>query len=98
MGELNITKEDLLERYHKRINAILDVCDWKTGFDPDEICDIICGIIYDTDGNIYNPRTVCSLYLNKIDSLNLNRGEWFQKYGIKEIVYMIYDIIDDIPM
>lgn len=98
MNELNITKEDLLARYRKRIDAILDVCDWKTSFDPPEICEIICGIIFETDGGIYNHRVILDLYLAKIKSLNLKKGEWQEKYGIPEIVYMIYDIIEDIEL
>ena len=96
MIELNITKEDLLNRYRIKIDNILDECDWKTSFGPEEICGIICGIIFETDGNIYNPKTICDLYQAKVDSLNLSRDEWFDNYGVPEIVFMIYDLIEEI--
>ena len=98
MKELNISKEDVLALYEKKVDNILDVCDWKTSFDPPEICALICGIIFETDGNIYNPRVVCDLYLEKIESLNLKKGEWYEKYKRKDIVFMIYDIIEDIEL
>jgi len=96
MTELNITKEDLLNRYRIKIDNILEECDWKTHFEGLEICGIICGIIFETDGNIYNPRTIYDLYSVKVESLNLSKQEWIENYGIQEIVFMIHDLIENI--
>jgi hypothetical protein len=96
MTKLNITKEDLLNRYKIKIDKIADECEWKSIFSSLEICGIICGIIFETDGNIYNPRTICDLYLIKVDELNLDKGEWVKTYGMPEIVSMVYDTIEEI--
>lgn len=98
MYNLNITKEDLLTRYNEKVDKILDVCDWKTSFAPEEICELICGIIFETDGNIYSPRVVYDLYMAEIEALDLKKGEWQEKYNRQDIVYMIYDIIDEIEL
>ena len=41
-----LTREELYEEYMRIVNEICENCDWKSTFEPKEICDIIYNIIY----------------------------------------------------
>jgi hypothetical protein len=53
---MKINRELLFQLYMERVDEITEVCDWKTSFGPEEIVDIIAGIIEDNGGVIMGNK------------------------------------------
>ena len=97
MGKLNITEDKLLEGYNKSLDYLLDECDWITHIDGETVCGIIVALIIEKKINVsISSEDLYKLYDNHIETLNLPDGEWQKKYGIPEIIGIIYSILESI--
>lgn len=54
MNNMKINRELLFQLYMERVDEIVEVCDWKTNFGPEEIVGIIASIIEDNFDDIVN--------------------------------------------
>jgi hypothetical protein len=52
--DMKINRELLFQLYMERVDEIVEVCDWKTSFGPEEIVGIISSIIEDNFDDIVN--------------------------------------------
>jgi len=96
MGKIAITKNKLLKEYKREIDEISDYLENKTQFSGEEICQIVHRIL--VENNIKTKLTwkkLYTLYHNKVESLDITRDEWVEKYGIPEIIDLIYDILEE---
>ena len=93
MRKLKITKEELEKLYNDELNDILEQCDWITYVDSFMVCRLVYLSLKRVDEEIDEDR-LHEIYIAKIESLNLKDGEWSIRFGIKEIIDMIYDIIE----
>ncbi len=95
MGKLNITKEELLNKYNEAINELVDECDWITYISSELACSTIVFILLKNKVNcLIHSDELHQLYIEHIASLNLKEGEWQEKYGIPEIIDIIYGILE----
>ncbi len=95
MGKLNITKEELLEKYNIAIDNLTDECDWITHISGQMVCATIVSILLEYNINcLIHSDKLYELYGNHINSLNLEEGEWREKYGVPEIIDIIYNILE----
>lgn len=95
MGKLNITKEELLNKYNEAINELVDECDWITYISSELACSTIVFILLKNKVNcLIHSDELHQLYIEHIASLNLKEGEWQEKYGIPEIIDIIYEILE----
>ena len=95
MGKLNITKEELLNKYNEAINELADECDWITYISSELACSTIVFILLENKVNCFiHSNELHQLYIEQIASLNLKEGEWQEKYGISEIIDIIYEILE----
>jgi hypothetical protein len=95
MGKLNITQDELLIGYNKSLDLLLDECDWITHIDGESVCGIIIGLIIEFNINVsITSEELYKLYDDYIETLNLDKGEWQEKYGIPEIIGIIYSILE----
>lgn len=95
MGKLNITKEELLNKYYEAINELADECDWITYISSELACSTIVFILLKNKVNcLIHSDELHQLYIEHIASLNLKEGEWQEKYGIPEIIDIIYEILE----
>lgn len=96
MVNLSITKKELLKEYNHAIDVILEECEWKSDFTGKDVCSIVLGIL-----STKKVKTTLSfnrlyeLYSNKVDSLCVTREEWVEKYGVPEIIDIIYIILEE---
>lgn len=93
MKTLNISKEELQKLYEEELNDILEQCDWITYVDSVLVCRVVTYALKRINEDIDSDKLL-ALYTEKIRSLNLKEGEWSSRFGIKEIIDMIYDIIE----
>ena len=97
MGKLNITQDKLLKSYNKSLDLLLDECDWITHIDGESVCGIIVGLIIEKKINVsITSEELYKLYDKHIEGLKLSDGEWQEKYGIPEIIEIIYSILESI--
>lgn len=95
MGKLNITKKELLNKYNEAINELADECDWITYISSELACSTIVFILLKNKVNcLIHSDELHQLYIEHIASLNLKEGEWQEKYGIPEIIDIIYGILE----
>jgi len=95
VGKLNITKEELLNKYNEAINNLADECDWITYISSELACSTIVFILLENKVNCFiHSDELHQLYIGHIASLNLKEGEWQEKYGIPEIIDIIYGILE----
>jgi hypothetical protein len=95
MGKLNITKEELLNKYNEAINEIADECDWITYIDGQMVCATVVSILLENNVNrLIHSDKLNELYDKHIKSLKLKKGEWEEKYGVPEIIDIIYGILE----
>jgi hypothetical protein len=82
-----ITKDQLFEQYDKKVDAILDVCDWKTNFTSEEVCGIVYKIL---EQNKITPSIPVedfhTVYLEEVDkkengSMFLSHPIWVDLSG-----------------
>jgi len=96
MGKLNITKEDLLSKYNQEISDLADECDWITYISSELACSTIVFILLKNKVNCFiHSNELHELYIEHIASLNLKEGEWQEKYGVTEIIDIIYGILEE---
>jgi hypothetical protein len=53
---MKINRELLFQLYMERVDEIIEVCDWKTNFGPEEIVGIISSIIEENTDVIIGNR------------------------------------------
>lgn len=99
MGKLPFSEKYLLKTYKNGVNELLEVCDWKTYVEDQDICVIIAHTCNEHKVKITAPELL-SLYRAKIKSLNLTTEQWRDKYGswetgMPKIVSMIYKILEN---
>jgi len=95
MKTLNITKEELLEKYNQAIDILTDECDWITYIDGRMVCATVVSILLEYNVNrLIHSDKLFELYENHINSLNLKENEWQEKYGVPEIIDIIYGILE----
>lgn len=83
-----ISKDELFEKYNRKIDNILDVCDWKTHFTSDEVCGIIFNII--TKENINLALTLeefTTLYQLEVSKV------WTPDMSLREITDFIHNLL-----
>jgi hypothetical protein len=93
---MKISRDELLEKYNTLIDSILDECDWKSSFTGEEVCGLVHHILKrdDKEPNL-SSEELYKLYSKKVDDLKISREEWVDKYGVPEIITMIYEILQD---
>jgi len=97
MGKLNITEEELLDKYNVSIDNLTDECDWITHISGQMVCTTIVSILIENNINcLINSDKLYELYDSHIKSLNLEDGEWQEKYGVPEIIKIIYKLLENI--
>ena len=95
MGKLNITEEELLEKYNVSIDNLTDECDWITHISGQMVCATIVSILVENNINcLIHSDKLYELYDSYINSLNLGENEWREKYGVPEIIKIIYGILE----
>ena len=83
-----ITKNELFEQYDKKVDTILDVCDWKTNFTSKEVCGIIYEIL--KDNKIKTSILVeefHTIYLEEVNKV------WTSDITIRQITDIVYDTL-----
>ena len=91
---MKITEKELLEKYNTTIDNILDVCDWKTNFTGEEVCQLVHNILkQNNEEPTISAENLHELYSSKVSSLNLTDEYWRENYGVPEIISMIYEIL-----
>ena len=96
MGKINITQEELLEKYVTYIDELTDECDWITYISGEMVCGAVISILL--SNNITPSMTseeLYKIYDKKIKSLKLKGDEWHEKYGVPEIIDMVYKILEN---
>lgn len=94
MAKLGITKKKLLSEYKHAINEIADAIDTKTTFNDDEVCQIVYGILIKHDvKTTLSENKLYKLYKADIKALKITDKEWREKYGVPEIINIIYNIL-----
>jgi hypothetical protein len=83
-----ITKDQLFEQYDKKVDAILDVCDWKTNFTSEEVCGIVYKIL---EQNKIKPSIPVedfhTVYLEEVDKV------WTSDITMRQITDVVYDTL-----
>lgn len=83
-----ITKDQLFEQYDKKVNAILDVCDWKTSFTSQEVCGIVYNILKQNKINTSIPvEEFHNVYLEAVDKV------WTSDITMRQITDIVYDTL-----
>ena len=94
MTKLGITKKKLLSEYKRAINEIADRDDFRTKFDGDEVCQIVYGILIKNDVKTsLSEDKLYKLYKADVKALKISTKEWREKYGVPQIISMIYAIL-----
>jgi len=91
--KIGISKKELEKRYMEELDAYLDECDWITYVEAPTICFVVSVVLKDLNIEI-DDEALHKAYIAKVASLKLAEGEWAKKYGIKQIISLIYDLID----
>jgi hypothetical protein len=83
-----ITKDELFEQYDKKVDAILDVCDWKTNFTSEEVCGIVYKILEQNKINTSIPvEEFHNVYLEAVDKV------WTSDITMRQITDIVYDTL-----
>lgn len=83
-----ITKDQLFEQYDKKVNAILDVCDWKTNFTSEEVCGIVYKILEKNKINTSIPvEEFHPVYMEAVDKI------WSRDITMRQITDVVYDTL-----
>lgn len=83
-----ISKDQLFEQYDKKVDAILDVCDWKTNFTSEEVCGIVYKILENNKINTTIPvEEFHNVYLEAVDKV------WTSDITIRQITDIVYDTL-----
>jgi MOSC domain-containing protein YiiM len=83
-----ITKDELFEQYDKKIDAILDVCDWKTNFTSEEVCGIVYKILEKNKINTSIPvEEFHNVYLGEVNKV------WTRDITMRQITDIVYDTL-----
>lgn len=96
MAKLPFSEEELLSRYNKALDEMLEECDWVTSVTGETVCGLIIGVI--SKANECPDMTwskLHKLYAKEVEKLNISVGEWRTKYGIPEIISIIYKILEE---
>jgi len=91
--KLPISKEELKELYDVQLNDILEQCDWITYVDSRMVCHTISLALLKVNINI-DYEKLHEYYKAEIERMNLKEGEWNVMFGVKQIVNLIYDLIE----
>lgn len=95
--KISITREELIVKYKAEVDRIADEFEWKTHFEPKEICDIIYNIIKRSGTKIkIKPEILFAKYMNVI--FDKPKNKWPDEYNerVKIICNIIYDILETI--
>ena len=83
-----ISKDQLFEQYDKKVDAILDVCDWKTNFTSEEVCGIVYKILEQNKINTSIPvEEFHNVYLEAVDKV------WTSDITMRQITDIVYDTL-----
>lgn len=83
-----ISKDQLFEQYDKKVDAILDVCDWKTNFTSEEVCGIVYKILEQNKINTSIPvEDFHNVYLEAVDKV------WTSDITMRQITDIVYDTL-----
>jgi dimeric dUTPase (all-alpha-NTP-PPase superfamily) len=93
MKKLNFTKEELEKKYNERLSTFLDDCEHVSYVTGDMVCSLVNLSLKDF-GVELEYKKLYKLYIDKVKSLNLTDEEWREKYGIPEIISLIYDLVE----
>lgn len=91
--KLPISKEELKKLYDEQLDDILEQCDWISYVDSHLVCNTISLSLRKQNIEIDSGK-LHEYYMDEIDSMNLKEGEWSLKFGIPQIVNLIYDLIE----
>lgn len=94
---MKITEDELFDKYNIMIDNILDECDWKTHFTSEEVCSLVHTILKENNEEpSISEEILHKMYSLKIDLLKITREEWVENYGIKEIINILYKLLESI--
>ena len=93
MAKLNVSKEELQALYEEELDCLLEQCDWITYIKSETVCSLITQVLSNL-GTSIDAEKLHEAYTLEVDSMNLKDGEWVDKYGVKEIISVIYDILE----
>jgi hypothetical protein len=83
-----ISKDQLFEQYDKKVDAILDVCDWKTNFTSEEVCGIVYKILENNKINTTIPvEEFHNVYLEAVNKV------WTSDITMRQITDIVYDTL-----
>jgi MOSC domain-containing protein YiiM len=83
-----ITKDQLFEQYDKKVDAILDVCDWKTNFTSEEVCGIVYKILEQNNINTSIPvEQFHNVYLEAVGKV------WNTDITMRQITDIVHDTL-----
>ena len=83
-----ITQDELFEQYNKKIDNILDACEWKTNFTSQEVCGITYTILKQNHITTSVPvEEFHIMYTEAVDKV------WTTDITIREITDIVYDTL-----
>ena len=96
MAKLPFSEKELLTRYNKALDEMLDECDWVTAVTGETICGLIIGVL---SGENECPSMTWAklhkLYIKEVKDLKVTDEEWRNNYGVPEIIKIIYKILEE---
>lgn len=96
MNKLPFSEEELLIRYNKALDVMLDECDWVTSVTGETVCGLVIGVL---NGPNECPSMTWAilhkLYNQEVKNLKVTDEEWRENYGIPEIIKIIYKILEN---
>ena len=88
------TKDKFQKLYEDELDAYLEQCDWVTHVKSETICMLIKVALNDHN-YVVDSEDLHKKYMAKVESLGLTDKQWREKYGISEIISLIYDILSE---
>ncbi len=83
-----ITRDQLFEQYDKKVDVILDICDWKTNFTSEEVCGIVYKILENNKISTSIPvEEFHNVYLEEVNKV------WTRDITMRQITDIVYDTL-----
>jgi hypothetical protein len=92
MKKLAITEKKFLKLYYDQIDLITEIDENKCVFTGREVCNLVIFILLSNKiKTSLSPQKLYSLYSKK--TKHITDKDWRLKYGIPEIISLIYSIL-----
>lgn len=95
MKKFNITKEKFAEQYDKSIDEILDLCEWKTYINGEEVCGIVYGIL--TKNDIDKPMDIKLFHEKYLSKYNEKQSKISEtSLSTDEVIDVVYELLTEL--